>query len=205
MKNYFSALLLCFSFIGMAHAEKNSLWREPVPILKNGNYASIILDRGKLTKAVRDSKNEYLFTEKGAGVKPLILIGTPIQIVEFLKNNETRGIESHIKGLQDIYMGITKYRPSERFSGLFPLHDVFIRAVESVQRFLPFGDAFTDAGGIPADLQDLYKKVHELDDEKKSQDEVLYVKFSYLPEEGMIKIGSKSVSFGKILTLFEKR
>lgn len=205
MKKYFIMIIACLFLVGPVKAESISLWREPAPALKNGKYGSVILDKGKLTKAVHNGNKEYIFSEKGAGVKPLIIIGTPVQIISFLKKHETRGIENHIKDLQDIYMGITNYRSGERFSGLFPLHDVFIRAVESVQKFLPFGDAVTDAGGIPSDLKDLYHKIHKLDDNQKSQDEVLYVKFSYLPEEGMVKIGRKSVSFGKILTLFEQR
>lgn len=205
MKNHVFAVLLPFLFSGSLCASEIDLWREPVPVVKAGKYQSIILDRGKLTKAVRNSQNEYVFSEKGAGVKPLVLIGTPTQVIDFLLENESRGIENHIEALPDIYMGVSSYAPSERFSGLFPLNDIFIKAVENVQKFLPVGTDITDAAGTPSDVKEMYQKIHELNDKQKSQGKVLYVKFSYLPEKGMQKIGKNSISFGKILRIMEKK
>lgn len=62
-----------------------SLWREPAPVITEGEYSSVILDRGELKKAVPDSKNEYIPSEKGAGTKPIVLVGTYLQIIDFLK------------------------------------------------------------------------------------------------------------------------
>jgi hypothetical protein len=194
-----SLLMSCMTGTGSAFAGEITMWREPVPIVKEGKYYSLIVDRGELQKAVKNSNNDYLFSEKGNGVKPLVLIGTPLEISAFLLKNETRGIESHIKELPDIYMGITNYVPKERFTGLFPLHDLLTKTVEQALKFVPVGTILTDAAGIPSDLNEMYDVIANMKNKDKASGPVLYVKFSYLPEDGMKKVGSKTVSFGKIL------
>ncbi|MCB5303921.1 MULTISPECIES: hypothetical protein [Yersinia] len=185
--------------VGSVSANEITLWREPAPVVKEGEYYSLILDRGELQKAVKSSHNDYLFSEKGSGVKPLVLIGTPLEISEFLIKNETRGIENHIKELPDIYMGITNYVPHKRFSGLFPLHDLLSKTVEQALKFVPIGTILTDAAGMPSDINEMYQVIKHLSHKDKAEGKVLYVKFSYLPEDGMRKVGSKTISFGKIL------
>lgn len=182
----------------MAQASDINMWREPNPVVKEGKYYSLIVDRGELQKAVKSSNNDYLFSEKGAGVKPLVLIGSPVEISEFMLQNETRGIESHIKDLPDIYMGVTLYRPKQRFTGLFPLQDVLIQTVDQVSKFAP-GTVITDAAGVPSDLKSLQQAILAMKQKDKTSNNILYVKFSYLPEDGMVKVGSKTVSFGGIL------
>lgn len=184
---------------GSVSASEIILWREPAPIVKEGKYYSLIVDRGQLQKAVKNTNNDYLFSEKGNGIKPLVLIGSPVEISEFLLKNETRGIENHIKELPDIYMGITNYVPQKRFTGLFPLHDLLTKSVEQALKFVPVGTILTDAAGIPSDLNEMYDVVKQLKNKDKSDGKLLYVKFSYLPEDGMKKVGRKTVSFGKIL------
>lgn len=185
--------------VGSASASEITLWREPAPIVKEGKYCSLIVDRGELQKAVKSSHSDYLFSEKGSGIRPLVLIGTPLEISEFLIKNETRGIENHINDLPDIYMGITNYVPHKRFSGLFPLHDLLSKTVDQALKFVPVGAILTDAAGMPTDIKEMYEVIKQLSPKEKADGKVLYVKFSYLPEDGMKKVGSKTVSFGKIL------
>lgn len=142
----------------MAQASDINMWREPKPVVKEGKYYSLIMDRGELQKAVKSSSNNYLFSEKGAGVKPLVLIGSPVEISEFMLQNKTRSIENHIKGLPDIYMGVTKYKPKQRFTGLFPLQDILTQTVDQVSKFVP-GTDITDAVGIPSDLKALQQAI----------------------------------------------
>ncbi|KOC88444.1 hypothetical protein NG42_16240 [Winslowiella iniecta] len=204
MKHIIPSLLLTIGITGTsASASTTEMWREPQSVVKEGKQYSLIIDRGELQKAVRTSTNEYCFSEKGAGVKPLVLIGTPVEITEFLIKNETRGIENNITELPDIYMGITKYVPRKRFIGLFPLNDLLITAVEQVQKFQP-GSIITDAAGIPGDLKGLYEAMEKLQENQKEGGQILYVKFSYLPEDGMTKIGSKTISFSKILKIMQQ-
>jgi len=205
MKHIIPSLLLTIGITGASSASSSTteMWREPQPMVKEGKHYSLIIDRGELQKAVRTSKNEYLFSETGAGIKPLVLIGTPVEITEFLIKNETRGIENNITELPDIYMGITKYVPRKRFIGLFPLNDLLITAVEQVQKFQP-GSIVTDAAGIPGDLKGVYEAMEKLQENQKESGQVLYVKFSYLPEDGMTKIGSKTISFSQILKIMQQ-
>ncbi|EHC37051.1 hypothetical protein SeGA_2271 [Salmonella enterica subsp. enterica serovar Gaminara str. A4-567] len=142
----------------LAQASDINMWREPKPVVKEGKYYSLIMDRGELQKAVKSSNNNYLFSEKGAGVKPLVLIGSPVEISEFMLQNKTRSIENHIKGLPDIYIGVTKYKPKQRFTGLFPLQDILTQTVDQVSKFVP-GTDITDAVGIPADLKALQQAI----------------------------------------------
>lgn len=204
MKNTPITLILLMSGlveVGSASASEITLWREPAPIVKEGKYYSLIVDRGELQKAVKSSNNDYLFSEKGSGIKPLVIIGTPLEISEFLIKNETRGIENHIKDLPDIYMGITNYVPHKRFSGLFPLHDLLSKTVMQALKFVPVGTIVTDAAGMPSNINEMYQVIKQLSHKEKADGNVLYVKFSYLPEDGMKKVGSKTVSFGKILKI----
>ncbi|MDA5497107.1 hypothetical protein N0K21_05550 [Yersinia aleksiciae] len=187
--------------VGSASASEITLWREPAPIVKEGKYYSLIVDRGELQKAVKSSNNDYLFSEKGSGIKPLVIIGTPLEISEFLIKNETRGIENHIKDLPDIYMGITNYVPHKRFSGLFPLHDLLSKTVMQALKFVPVGTIVTDAAGMPSNINEMYQVIKQLSHKEKADGNVLYVKFSYLPEDGMKKVATKTVSFGKILKI----
>jgi hypothetical protein len=182
----------------IAQASDIHMWREPKPVVHKGKYYSLIVDRGELQKAVKNSNSDYLFSEKGAGVKPLVLVGSPVEISEFLFQNESRGIENHINELPDIYMGVANYKPKNRFTGLFPLQDVLTQTIDQVSKFVP-GTYITDAAGAPSDLKALKKAILAMKHKDKTSSNILYVKFSYLPEDGMVKVGRKTVSFGRIL------
>lgn len=198
-------MLAATAISSTVQASDINMWREPAPVVKEGKFFSVIQDRGTLQKAVKSSNNEFLFSEKGAGVKPLVLIGSTVEIFEYLKKNETCGIENHLQEIPEIYMGITSYIPRKRFSGLFPLQDFLVQTLEQVLKFVPAGTVITDAAGIPADLKELYSITNSLNSKEKSDGDILYVKFSYLPEDGMQKIGSRLVSFGRVLYLMQNK
>lgn len=207
MKDKMTAVIMLAAIVitGTVQASDITMWRESAPVVKEGKFFSVIQDRGTLQKAVKSSNNEFLFSEKGAGVKPLVLIGTPIEIFEYLKKNETCGIENHLQEIPEIYMGIAKYVPRKRFNGLFPLQDFLVKTFEQVLKFVPVGTVITDAAGIPADLKELYSITNSLKSKQKSDGDILYVKFSYLPEDGMQKIATRSVSFGRVLQLMQNK
>lgn len=207
MKDKMTAVMVLAATViaGGAQANDINMWREPAPVVKEGKFFSVIQDRGTMQKAVKNSNNEFLFSEKGAGVKPLVLIGSPVEIFEYLEKNQTRGIENHLQETPEIYMGITKYVPHKRFNGLFPIQDFLVKTLEQVLKFVPTGTVITDAAGIPADLKELYRVTNSFKSKEKSSGDLLYVKFSYLPEDGMQKIGTHSVSFGRILQLMQNK
>lgn len=87
MKDKMTAVMMLAATViaGGAQANDINMWREPAPVVKEGKFFSVIQDRGTLQKAVKNSNNEFLFSEKGAGVKPLVLIGSPVEIFEYLE------------------------------------------------------------------------------------------------------------------------
>lgn len=80
-----------------------------------------------------------------------------------------------------------------------------MKTFEQVLKFVPVGTVITDAAGIPADLKELYSITNSLKSKQKSDGDILYVKFSYLPEDGMQKIATRSVSFGRVLQLMQNK
>jgi hypothetical protein len=199
-----SIALLFYLFSNIAFAA--DLWRVPEPVIENGKYYSFIVDRGKLQKAVRSSTfpKAYLFSETKVGAQPLALIGTPVEIIDFLLKNETYGIKNTITKLPEIYMGIAPYVPQERFSGIFPVNDFSAQLLKQFNGLAP-GTTITDAAGVAGSLKELKEAIGKLSEEEKKKGSVLYIKFSYLPEEGMQKTGEKEITFGDILKIIQKQ
>lgn len=171
------------------HVEAANWWRAPAPELKLGKYHSVITDHGEMTKAVPDSKNRYLFSESGPGVKPLAIIGTALQIVELLERSAKQSIASEIKELPKLYMGISLFEPKKRFDGVFPLNLVAMDIFNFGMKI--WGDyKGSKAEKIARFIADLLKAKTS----NKQQGNLLFVKFSYLREEGMREIGKSQMS-----------
>jgi hypothetical protein len=178
-------------------------WRVPAPILRAGKYGSVIIDRGSLKKAVAASNNHYLFSETGAGVQSLAIVGTALQVTEFLLDHQQRGIESQIKGLSGIYMGISPYKPNEQFSGVFPANQLLASVAGFLGSLIPTPD-WSAILGAPDQLATLKKAINGLKVADKAKGDMLYVKFSYLQEDKMVLIGSGKASFKDIFNAFQK-
>lgn len=195
--------LLFAGFSASALAEPAELWRAPAPTVKPGSNFSVILDRGELKKAVADSNNNYLFSETGAGVQSLVLVGTSTQLIEFLIKHKDRQIQNRIRQLPDIYIGIAPFVPQTRFSGLFPLGDAVTDIVAQLTNFIPGGGTWRDIAGIPGTLTGLKAGIDKLSEAQKASGKLLYVKFSYLPEDRMVKLGRNAVSFNQVLNTIQ--
>lgn len=179
---------------------KISMWREPNSMIKTGGKGSLIVDRGSLTKAVRSSNGDYLFSEAGSGLKPLVLIGTLAEIANFMLENSHRGIENHIKKLPEIYMGITHYMPQQRFSALFPLQDSLKLFFDQATALLPLpGNNITDVGGAISQIAGYTRDTRQALSGDDGMKNIFYLKFSYLCENGMQRIGIRTISFGTAL------
>jgi hypothetical protein len=176
------------------------LWRISAPVCKTGKYYSVIEDRGTLQKATANSQNNYDFSATGAGVKPLVIIGTPVQIVAYLHSKHQRVIVNSIPQLPQIYMGISLYKPQDRFTGLFPVHDFMKEVALYLSSFIPAPDVY-NITNISGPLGDAIKRYHE---SKKSTGSLLYLKLSYLPEDNMVRVGQGKVSFMQLLKHFEQ-
>jgi hypothetical protein len=178
-------------------------WRVPAPVLQSGKYGSVIIDRGLLKKAIAASNNHYLFSETGAGVQSLVIVGTAVQVIEFLLDHQLRGVESQIKSLPNIYMGITPYKPKERFSGVFPANELLSSVAGFLGSLIPAPD-WSAIIGAPDQLASLKKTINGLSAADKARGNMLYVKFSYLQEDKMVLVGTGKASFKDILHVFQK-
>lgn len=188
------------------------LWRIPAPEIKNGKYNSLIVDNGRFTKAIPDSKNNYLFSEAADGkvseaIKPIALIGTLSEITNYLIENKNKKIINKISQLNEIYVGISIYKPGDRFQGVFPLQDFGVKLFSQIVSFYPeFSGlkvpAFTEAGGIPGTIKDLISTILKMkvnDDSDAKSDSILFLKISYLQEDGMTFVATNELSFASLL------
>ena len=168
----------------------------------------VIEDRGYLIKAHAASDGKYWFSESEAGVRELVLLGTTDEVLIWLGEHYRSGIKNVIKELPDIYMGVEPYKPGKRFKGLFPMQDV-LKAIfdASVGMFGP-GNTLTDIVGSCGDLKSALEFKPEIGYSEKTKPVKvageLYVKFSYLPGDKMVKIGSKEVDFRTIRKFLRK-
>jgi len=178
-------------------------WRAPAPILVEGKYGSVMVDRGVLTKAVAASNNHYLFSDTPVGAQSLVIVGTPLQVMDFLLTHQQRGVESKLMGQQEIYVGISPYKPESQFSGVFPANDLLASIAGFLSNFIPTPD-WSALIGIPDQLESLNGAIDSLSSSDKAKGDVLYVKFSYLPEDKMIQVGNGKVSFKEVLHVFQK-
>jgi hypothetical protein len=181
-------------------------WRVVSPVLHNGKYGSVIVaEEGRHPATVSSSSpSRYLFDETVIAARSLVIVGTAMQVLEFLLTHQQRGIENRIKELPDIYMGIAPYKPKKQFSGVFPIGDTLV----SVIKF------FTGLVNVPSwaalpisaiDLKSVLSSIQALSDSEKIKGEVLYVKFGYMPEDGMQKIATKSITFKQVAEAIQQR
>lgn len=198
-----SALLLSSITQSFANQTTTELWRAPQATVKAGSNYSVIVDRGELKKAVASSNGNYLFSESGAGVQSLVLIGTSTQLIEYLINNKHRLIENRITVLPEIYIGIAPYVPKQRFTGLFPIGDSVTAVVTQLTDFIPGGGAWRDIASIPGTLSGLKAGIDKLSNAQKQSGTVLYVKLSYLPEDKMTLLGKNTISFDQVLNALQ--
>lgn len=175
------------------------MWRIPSSkVVQSGRFC-FVEDRGMLTRAVVSSKTgNYLFSEVGAGVNPLALIGMHHGIVHFLNMHSARRIENRIATLPDIYMGVAFYTPGKRYKMLDPVGDSALAIVKGIADMAP-GTTLTDAAGAAGTIFEMIRSLFKKKKPKHSLSSTkLYVKFSYLEEKGMVKIGTGSVAMSDI-------
>ncbi|MFJ4144197.1 hypothetical protein [Pseudomonas sp. NPDC089734] len=190
--------------LAATQASPSNPWRAPAAVLQQGKYGSLIIDRRELKKAVPASNSQYLFSETGAGVQTLVMIGTPLQIMAFLLAHQNQGIDNRIAALPDIYMGIAPFKPKNRFTGIFPIGDTLVRVVSYFSSTIPVPEWVTLVAS-PTSLEAMHASISGLSESQRQTGETLYVKFSYLPEDGMQKVGKKTLSFRQVLHAMQAR
>lgn len=178
------------------------LYREPSSKLITAPWKGIILDRGVLKKAIKSSKGEYLFSETGAGVQPLVCVGTLPQLVDFFYTNRNTVISNEISVLPDIYIGISKYVEKQRYDGTYPIHDVIAALSKSILDYVPVNtltDALSNVTTFGSIIKDLVSGSKPASSPLLK--DVLYLKITYLNdvEDTGKKIGTGKINFEIIL------
>ena len=177
------------------------MYREVRGQLHAGAAGAVIEDRGHLHRALPAGSGDFLFSEAGAGVRALVLIGLWNETLNWLAKHGGKALDNTIKTLPDIYMGITYYRPGERFKGLFPVHAVVNQVAGAITGMVP-GTTLTDVAGAVGDIREAGKRMHIFGGKSSKQAALsttpVYIKFHYLQGTGMTRIGSGRVSFTDI-------
>ncbi|EEB5174100.1 hypothetical protein S479_23705 [Salmonella enterica subsp. enterica serovar Newport] len=190
------------------------MWRVPSPQIINGKYFSLIVDSGDLKKAITDSKNNYLFAESKDGfsteaIKPLAFIGTLSELTIFLMMNKDKKVVNLIPQLKYLYIGMSKYKPVHRFSGVFPVQDVGVKLFSQLISIYPDLSGlkvpvFIESAGIPGTLKELVESITKMktsDDTNAKSEDIYFLKISYLPEDGMMTIFNNTLSFSQLLNI----
>ncbi|HVY62581.1 MAG TPA: hypothetical protein VHF22_13055 [Planctomycetota bacterium] len=170
--------------------------------VKASGYAVIQVNES-LVAASTAKDGSYLFSEVGAGVESLVLLGTKQEVRDWLsakcrsRNDSMKfGIRNTIADLPEIYMSIQRYKPGARFTGLFPMGDAVQAIFDSVKSMVDAsgivpGETITDLlGAIQAkgDIVGALEKAKVSDNvykAKKPPSEAsgkLYVQFHYLKD-----------------------
>lgn len=179
--------------------DKVIIAREPASQVKLVGSA-VIQDNGVLTPTMRASNGCYLFSEVGAGVKPLVILGHKLNVYAYLLANDEQEIENRIEDLPGIYLSVEPYKPGARFVGLFPLHDAVKALVQGAAAFAP-GSELTDLVGAVKDIKESVEftqgKWSATTTSKAPPAKVgeIYVRLHYLQATGAVKIAEKKVSF----------
>ena len=190
------------------------IWRIPASQVRRGGGGSVIQDNGMLSSAMpSSSRNGWLFSEVGAGVKPLALIGTYRELTGWCLDHSGMRIVNIINDLPDIYMGMCYYIPGNRYKGLFPMQDAIADVTSGVLGvaggMVPggagVGSAVASGGGAVSDSVGLFRSIFGKRKKKKPKmspsTHEIYVKFSYLKQKNMSKIGTGEVSIDDIRDL----
>lgn len=189
------------------------LWRSAAPELKAGRYRSIIQENKDLRLAVASSAGSYLFSEAGAGVHPLVFVGTLLQIAKYLAANEDGRIVNTIRELPNLYAGLDVFQPKAPFKEVFSLGAIATQVTRSLLDFFPSGSGL---GGAIADLLnrglslgDLVRKIatntvllDAVEQEDKRRSKLYVLRVSYLPEEGLKQVATGEIRFGTLLAKF---
>ena len=170
-------------------------YREPAPKIIKEN-TSIVVDRGQLIKALPNSHGDYVFSEVGAGVKPLILVGNLYEITDFLYKNKDKRIHNTIPELPNVYLSAGKYLPKKRFKGIIGVGDIVTTLAKQMLDFFP-GTTVSDFSSSAYTFYSILKELMSKGVEIKS--DPVYVRLSYLNDDSAINLGEKYIYFNAIL------
>lgn len=198
------------------------MWREADSVWRCSGTA-VIRKNESLTKAP-STNGRFVFSNVGAGIRPLALIGTWDQLMYSLSAYPGDRIENLVTGLgsaKGIFMSVKPYVPGKPYSGLFPLHDavsaVVTGAVGLAAGAVPggvvngdvlencWGHILNDTAAVATDGHSIGKQLFGGSSgvNLKRAGE-LYVRFHYLKDKKMVRIGKNVVYYRGIKALLMK-
>lgn len=177
-----------------------NMYRVPASEVKRAGRFGFVQDNGMMVRAHSGSSGFFLFSEVGAGVKPLALVGMWHEILNYMaKYGSSSGIDNRISELPDVYWDANIYKPGERFIGCFPVNDAAQQLVEGAAAMAP-GNTITDVGGLLADGYKMFKTFRK--PQKKAAPTManspVIITFHYLQGKGMTRLGSGKIPFSSI-------
>ena len=180
------------------------IWRASAPLVQKGQFFTFFEKKESLKKAIKASDGKsFLFTEKGAGVCPLVIIGTPLQILIEVANQADMDsqINNQIEDLPVIFYGISPYVEKGPYKALTPLHDFMGRFLTEITGFLPSGN-IADTVGRSLKFFEVLKNLTV--GHQGADSNFMELKFSYIKEPGMIELKSGGIKFKEILEFLRK-
>lgn len=175
------------------------LYRQTKSVVISGKYGSVLQVNGRPGVAIPNSYGDFLFSKKGAGLRPLVVVGNCATLIGYF-NSKKNAINNTIQELPNIYMKIEPYAPKKEYQGLYPLQEGVSSFSKSGLGFVP-GSVITDLGGAIGDQISTGVDISRHYRKKKAKTDLLYIKFHYLREKGMVKMGEGKMSFQTIAYL----
>ncbi|CAK8162806.1 conserved hypothetical protein [Candidatus Xenohaliotis californiensis] len=179
-----------------------AFWREPSQTIVK-KKGILMYDRGKLTKAIPSSTGDYLFSEVGSGISPLVVVGTIFDITEYLYKIRQKSIVNKIKETPEIYMSISQYKPEKQFESIYSIGDNIITLSRSALSYVPspsstIGDFLNNETTFLLILKELFNKTKEFKEAKGKMlsKEILYLRLHYLQNDKALK-ESKDILLGE--------
>lgn len=111
------------------------------------------------------------FSEHGAGVQPLVVIGTLPELVIFFIIIDMSSLQMKFNHYQ-IYIGVFKFVEKKRYDGTFPINNAISTLATSILDFVP-GSTITDVLSNSITFGTILKKLIQKDTFKEKQVDLL--------------------------------
>lgn len=185
-----------------------------------GRFGAVRFDHGGVPVPARaNSSNMWQLSDNGEGARPLVVYGSPAQIVAFFDQNADKGIDNAssntFSGQPDIYMSVFDLSTSARYQSMYAYNEAAVRGAKFVNGVLSAPPTFGTFGlnmpkgavasRMAASLGKLASKLHKEVPKVHSPGfaapsvarptGMLAVKFWHIPFEGARQVGTRRVYF----------
>jgi len=128
-------------------------------------------------------------------------------------NSISIGIANRIADLPDFHAGLDRFVPQERFKEVFSIGTIATHVMRSLLDFFPTGSGWGETvadlltngltfGQILKDLSANQALQDAVADQDRRKTPLYILRVSYLPEDGLRKVGTREITFGQVLAAF---